>query len=82
MSNCTEFWIARRKHQHNKLLFNPQGKTANLENGMWYHRKKERDRWTERERGGGREDAVLYEKGFLLGLIFGYINGQMTKTKL
>ena len=35
-----------------------------------------------RENEGGRDDAVLYEKGFLLGLIFDYIiNGQMTKTK-
>ena len=37
----------------NIKISKPQGKTTNWENGMGYHRKRERDIWTERERKVG-----------------------------
>ena len=49
-----------------KTLINiskPQGKTTNYENGMWCGIKREREMDGQKERGRGREDAVLYEKG-------------------
>ena len=37
--------------EENISISKPQAKTTNWENGMGYHRK--RDRWTEREKEGG-----------------------------
>ena len=36
--------------EENINISKPQGKATNLENGKGYHRKREGDRWTERER--------------------------------
>ena len=58
VSNCKELWIERRKHQHLKTA----GKTTNKKTLDGYHRKRERDEWTQnRERG--RKDTVIYQKG-------------------
>ena len=49
--------------EENINISKPQGKTTYLENGMGYHRKKERETCVQKERERGRDDAVLYEKG-------------------
>ena len=51
MSNCTELWIARRKHQHIKTA----GKDHSLGKRDGGTRERERDRWTDimRKREGG-----------------------------
>ena len=47
--------------EENINISKPQGKTTNEENGIGYHRKRERGRWTERERKreGGRMQCFM-----------------------
>ena len=47
--------------EENINISKPQGKTTNYENGMAYHRKRERETYGQKERENG--DAALYEKG-------------------
>ena len=47
--------------EDNTNISKPEGNTTNSENGMGYHRERERDGQKEREIW--REDAVLYEGG-------------------
>ena len=47
--------------EENINISKPQGKTTNWENGMGYHRKRERGTYGQKERE--KWDAVLYEKG-------------------
>ena len=58
MSNGKELWIARRKHQH--LQTAGKDNTLGKRDGV---PQKERETDGQKEREGGREDAVLYEKG-------------------
>ena len=48
MSNCKELWIEKE----NINISKPQGKTTNWENGMEYHRKRERHMDRKREKRG------------------------------
>ena len=61
MSNCKELWIARRKHQH----LQPAGKDHKLgkRDGVpQKEQERERDRWTERVKTGGRILCFMKKK--------------------